>query len=103
MLMDIMMPEMDGYETMEIIRQKPEFKHLPILALDGQGDEGRPRKVPAGRRIGLHRQAGQHRPAAVADARLAASVRVLAAVRQVASLCNSPPASKAWKHMKTDR
>src|ERR1700742_1301677 len=32
-LMDIMMPEMDGYETMQVIRGKPEFRRLPISAL----------------------------------------------------------------------
>jgi CheY-like chemotaxis protein len=32
-LMDVMMPEMDGYETMQAIRQKPEFGSLPIIAL----------------------------------------------------------------------
>ncbi len=32
-LMDIMMPEMDGYQTMREIRKNPDFRTLPILAL----------------------------------------------------------------------
>jgi len=31
-LLDNMMPEMDGYKTMQVIRQKEAFRRLPIIA-----------------------------------------------------------------------
>ncbi|HEU5311230.1 MAG TPA: response regulator, partial [Candidatus Eisenbacteria bacterium] len=39
-LMDVMMPEMDGYQTMNAIRGKPEFRRLPIVALTARAMKG---------------------------------------------------------------
>jgi CheY-like chemotaxis protein len=48
-LMDVMMPEMDGYETMRAIRALPEFSALPILAVTAKAmKEDRDRSIAAG-------------------------------------------------------
>ena len=48
-LMDVMMPEMDGYQTMGAIREIPEFASLPIVAVTAKAmKEDRDRSIAAG-------------------------------------------------------
>lgn len=47
-LMDIMMPVMDGYQTMAAIRRQPRFVDLPIIAVTGKDDGEHARCLAAG-------------------------------------------------------
>jgi CheY-like chemotaxis protein len=67
-LMDIMMPVMDGYETIRAIRKQEQFKTLPIVAVTGKATAGeRQRCIDAG--------ANDYVPKPINTAELLAAVR----------------------------
>ncbi len=73
-LMDIMMPEMDGLTAMREIRKQRGVERSADHRADREGDEGRSGEVPGRRRQRLHRQAARRGEAAVARPRVDAQV-----------------------------
>ena len=73
-LMDIMMPEMDGYADHAGDPTESAFRRLPIIALDRESDEGRSRKVPGGRRVGISGETSEYGTTALGAAHVAASL-----------------------------
>lgn len=39
-LLDMMMPEMDGYEALSVLKQREQYNHIPIIAVTAQAMAG---------------------------------------------------------------
>ena len=50
-LLDLQMPEMDGVETLQIIRKNDWGKNIPVIILTNLGEEESPKEIRA---LGIH-------------------------------------------------
>jgi CheY-like chemotaxis protein len=74
-LMDIMLPEMDGYETMRAVRQMSDLREIPIVAVTAKAMKGdRDRCIEAG--------ASDYLSKPVETARLLSTLRLWLTVEQ---------------------
>ncbi len=56
-LLDIMMPEMNGYEVLEHLKADAELRHLPVIMISAVGRDGERGALHRARRRGLPAQA----------------------------------------------
>lgn len=80
--MDIMMPDMDGYNTIRQKREEEKNKYLPIIAVTVKVMVGHRKKMNSSRRIGLYNKSDTNRSVAISYAGMALQRRT--GVRSIA-------------------
>ncbi|MGH2484061.1 MAG: response regulator [Candidatus Limnocylindria bacterium] len=91
-LLDILMPDMDGYEVCRTLRSDPNTQTLPIVMLTSSGDEDKVRAIEAGADDFIARPLDQHE--------LLARVRSLLRIKQYHDTVKAQAAELAdWNRM----
>ena len=95
-LLDIVMPEMNGYEVCRRLRSNPATEVLPVVMLTSSGDEDKVRAIEAGADDFISRP--------VNEAELLARVRSLLRIKQFHDTIQRQAAELAeWNHTLEDR